>query len=245
MTAGTAWLAAGTAPTNNTPPRSPDRPPERKRWSWFRREAIDLGDVVVQVFSVVVGILLALFINNRVTERQQQSAVNEAMRAIKAELSANRAQLRAHAKQMFDEAKAMQDAPANRNQPPRACFEWQHWNGIGGLNLTDAAYQTAIATQALANMPFREAQLVAQVYGWQHYFQKGVDLDVGILTGSARPLYLCVGFVEEMGRSNLQLDSIYSKLIGPDTAALPTPPSPAPGASTSVPSSGKPRGHRR
>lgn len=187
----------------------------------------------------MVGILLALFINDWVTHRQQQASVADAMRAIKAELIANRLALRRHAMQMYAEAKAMQDAPANQTQPARACFEWKGWNGVGGLNLTDAAYQTAIATQALANMPFRQAHLVARIYGWQHYFQKGVELDVGILTGHPRPLDLCVGFIEEMGRNNLELDSIYSGLIGPDTAPLPKPP-PSPANGPSSASSSRP-----
>lgn len=212
-------------------------PPERKRWRWLKREAIDLGDVVVQVFSVVVGILLALAINDWVTQRQQQANVKEAMRAIRAELSANRVQLRSHAKHMFDMARAMQDSSANRNQPPRPCFLWDQWSGIGGLNLTDAAYQTAIATQALANMPFGQAQLVAQVYGWQHYFQKGSDLDIGILTQRPETLILCVGLVVDAGSANLQLDSVYSRLIGPDTAPLPKPPPSPSSAPPSSPSS--------
>ena len=199
--------------------------PERKRQRWLRRGAIDLGDVAVQIIAVVVGILLALFINNWVMQRQQRVAVNEAMRAMRAELTANRNALRKHAKHMFDMAAAMQDDPANRNQPPRSCFEWAKWSGIGGLNLIDAAYQTAIATQAMANMPFKQAQTVAEIYGWQHYFQKGEEMDVGILTQRPQPLELCAGFVEEVAKSNLQLDAIYSPLIGADTAPLPKPPS--------------------
>ncbi len=67
---------------------------------------------------------------------------------------------------MFDMATHMQESPKNQNQSPRACYEWYQWRGIGDLNLTDAAYQTSISTQALANMPFIQAQKVARVYGW-------------------------------------------------------------------------------
>lgn len=197
--------------------------------------------MVVQIIAVVIGILLALFINNWVTQRQQQAAVSEAIRAIHAELSVNRTNLRAHAKHMFDMAKAMQNSPANRGQSPRPCFEWGEWGGIGGLNLTDAAYQTSIATQALANMPFKQAQTVAQVYGWQHYFQKGDEFDVGILTQHPQSLALCVGFVEEIGRNNLQLDALYSYLIGPDTGLLPKPPPAPSSASPSPATSSSPR----
>lgn len=206
-----------------------ETPPEGKRWRWFKREAIDLGDVVVQIFSVVIGILLALLINDWVTQRQQQDAVNEAMRAIRAELAANRIELLRHAKLMFDMAKAMQDSPANRNLPPTPCYEYQEWRGIGGLNLVDAAYQASITTQALANMPFAQAQQVSRIYGWQHYIQKGFDFQVGLLM-QTHPLSFCVGMIEEVGRSDLGLDKLYDPLIGPDRAKLPVPP-PVPSSS--------------
>lgn len=204
-----------------------DTRPGRKRWRWFKREAIDLGDVVVQIFAVVIGILLALFINDWVTQRQQQANVNEAMRSIRAELAANRIELRKHAAFMFDMAKRMQDSPKNKDQSPRPCYRWDQWNGIGGLNLVDAAYETAIATQAMANMPFAEAQHVAQVYGWQHYLEKGLDFQIGLLMQS-HPLDFCVGMVEEIGRDDLGLDKAYAPLIGADKAKLPkSPPQPA------------------
>jgi hypothetical protein len=186
---------------------------------WLRREAIDLGDLLVQIIAVVVGILLALLINNWVTQRQQQATVDEAMRAIRAELMLNRADLRSYGRHMFDMAAAMQNAAANKNQPPKACYLWEGWNGIGGLAPIDAAYQTSIATQALANMPFEQAQLVAQVYGWQHYVLKGIDLDASLLMQQPHSLEFCAGVVEEIGRNAVRLDERYAKLIGPDPDA--------------------------
>lgn len=159
-------------------------PPPRRRGRWLRFEAISLGDVVLQILSVVVGILLALFIDNWSTERQQRATVETAMDAIRAELSENRVALRAHAARMADMAKRTQVSAKNANQPPRRCYEWEEWRGIGGLNLVDAAYQTAIATQALAHMPFAQASQVSQTYGWQRYFQKGFDLNGTLLMGN-------------------------------------------------------------
>ncbi|MBU6477209.1 MAG: hypothetical protein KGQ32_04685 [Xanthomonadaceae bacterium] len=208
---------------------SDETPPGR--WRWLKREAIDLGDVVVQIFAVVIGILLALFINDWVTQRQQQATVDEAIRAIRAELAVNRVDVRNYAARMFDMARHMRDAPANKNQQPRPCYAWDGWDGIGGLTPIDAAYQTSIATQALANMPFDQAQLVAQIYGWQRYTLKGIELDASMLFQKPQPLKFCAGIVEEIGRNAVQLDSLYGKLIGPAAAPLPklpassTPPS--------------------
>jgi len=164
--------------------REQQAPPARRRWRFLRYEAISLGDVVLQIFSVVVGILLALFINNWSLARQERATVSTAMAAIRAELAANRLALRAHSAQMFDMAKRTAASAKNADQPPRRCYEWDEWRGIGGLNLVDAAYQAAIATQALAHMPFEQASRVAQAYGWQRYFQKGFDLDGTLLMGN-------------------------------------------------------------
>lgn len=198
-------------------------PPTRPQTSWFRRETISLADIAVQILSVVVGILLALIINGWNTAREQRAAVDEAMHAIRAELAANRIVLRNHARQMFDMATRMRESPTNRNQPPRPCFEWDQWHGIGGLNLIDAAYQTSIATLAMAHMPFQQAQVVAQTYGWQSYNQKGVELDATMLLEHAQPLALCADWVEEIGQNDLRLDAHYAGLIGPDTAVSPMP----------------------
>jgi hypothetical protein len=199
-------------------PSTPGRPRRR----WLRYEAISLGDVILQIFSVVVGILLALFIDGWSTERQERATVDTAMEAIRAELAENRIALRTHAKRMFEMAKRIQGSAKNIGQPPRRCYEWDQWRGIGGLNLVDAAYQTAIATQAFAHMPFAQASQVAQTYGWQRYFQKGFDLNGTLLMGHPQALEFCVGVIEGIGHDDLQLDAEYARLIG--TAGAPLPP---------------------
>lgn len=192
----------------------------------------------MQIFAVVVGILLALFINSWVTRRQQQTAVAEAMHAMRAEVSSNRTFLRTQTQLLFNMAQAMMNGPANRNQPAKPCMEWQGWSGVGASHLTEAAYQTAMVTQALANMPFKQAQLIAQVYGWQHVFQKFSGLETGLLLQHPQTLQFCVDTIVDIGHNNLQLDAAYSYLIGPDRHPLPKPPSPEPATSSPA------RGHQ-
>lgn len=228
--AGRATIHGGRAMVE----RLPEPPHSRRRWRWFRHEAIDLGDVVVQIFAVVIGILLALFINDWVTQRQQRTNVHDAMRAIRAELGSNRTALRKYAAHTFAMADAMRTATRNHDLPPRLCYEWGGWSGIGNLNLTDAAYQVAITTQALANMPFDEAQQIANIYGWQSQLQKNVGLDMNILLFQPQTLDWCAGFVDEIGRTYMGLDDVYSRLLGPAAASRPALPPFAP-----LPSSGK------
>ena len=73
---------------------------------------------------MVIGILLALLINNWATDRQQQNAVDVAVRAIHAELAANRAALRKNAERLNRMAAQLRSATENRNLAPRPCHEW-------------------------------------------------------------------------------------------------------------------------
>lgn len=202
-------------------------PAPRRRLRWLRRGAIDLGDVAVQIIAVVIGILLALFINNWVTERQQQNAVDVAVRAIHAELAANRAGLRKNAERLNRMATQLQSATENRNLAPRPCYQWPQWEGTGAVNLVDAAYQTAIATQALSHMPFEQAQRIAQAYGYQHFYQQAFSLFRSMFLTPATASQ-CVADLKSFSRNERLLDSAYTPLIGPDKAKWPgTGPAPA------------------
>lgn len=205
-------------------PHEPSPPPPRKRLGWLRREGIDLGDAAVQFIAVVVGIVLGLFISQWSGHRHQQQAVNEAMRAIRAELVANRDALRKNAEYLYKAAAIIAKEPANQNQPPRACYQWNNWQGTSSANLTDAAYQTAIATQTLSYMPFEQAQRVAKVYGAQHNRKQGLSLlhDKLLLTGK-HALGFCVAVLDSLAKNECLLDAAYNPLIGPDKAEWPVP----------------------
>ena len=197
-------------------------PGPRRRFRWLRRGAIDLGDVVVQIIAVVIGILLALLINNWATDRQQQNAVDVAVRAIHAELAANRAALRKNAERLNRMAAQLRSATENRNLAPRPCYEWPQWEGTGAVNLVDAAYQTAIATQALSHMPFEQAQRIARAYGYQHFYQQAFSLFRSMFITPAAASQ-CVAELESFSRNERLLDMAYTPLIGPDKAKWPTP----------------------
>jgi len=204
-------------------------PAPRRRLRWLRRGAIDLGDVVVQVIAVVIGILLALLINNWATKRQQQNAVDVAVRAIHAELAANRTALRKNAERLNTMAMHLRSATENRKLAPRPCYEWPQWEGTGAVNLVDAAYQTAIATQALSHMPFEQAQRIAQAYGYQHFYQQAFSLFRSMFLTPAAASQ-CVAELESFSRNERLLDTAYTPMIGPDRAkwpgAQPTPAAP-------------------
>lgn len=207
---------------------------------WLRREGIDLGDAVVQFIAVLLGVLLALLISQwndhrkqqaqaQAARRQQQATINEAMHAIRVELAGNRTNLHDSVTQIYANAKRMYAARGKHAQSPRPCYQW---NGFGGgrgifVNLTTAAYQTAIATQAMAHMSFRQAHLVAEVYGGQQVFETGTSVMRNkLLAGSPQKLGMCIGWMESLGLTEQSLNDAYTKLIGPDKTKWPAPPLP-------------------
>ncbi len=209
----------------NPPKPVPAAP--RRRFRWLRRDGIDLGDSVVQIIAVVIGILLALFINDQVTQHQQQTMVDEAMRAIRMELVSNRNALREDDKALGKTVAGMLTSPKNRGQSPRPCYMW-HGFAFNSTPVTDAAYQTAIATQALAHMPFEQAHKVAKIYGVQQIRQRGIDVVANkILIAGPMTLDMCVGALISVANTDHQVASRYSPLIGADKVKWPTlPPNP-------------------
>lgn len=222
---------------NAEPPESPS---PRKRVGWLRREGIDLGDAIVQFFSVLLGVLLALLISQwtnhrqqearaRATLRQQQATVNEAMHAIRVELAGNRTSLHDSVAQLYASAERMYAARGQGETSPRPCYVWDGFGEGKGIfvNLTNAAYRTAIATQAMAHMTFRQAHVVAEVYGGQHVFDTGTSIIRGkILAGAPNKLGRCIGWMESLGLTEQSLNGAYTRLIGPDKTKWPAPPIP-------------------
>lgn len=97
------------------------------------------------------------------------------------------------------------------------------------MNLTDAAYQTAIATQAIAHMSFQKAHLIARIYGGQRLVETGTGiLRRRLLQTSAQKPLACIYELESIGLTENSLDDAYSKLIGADKTPQPAPPFPLP-----------------
>lgn len=201
--------------------------PARKRRRWLRRNAIDVGDVAVQVFSVVVGILLALLINEWAMRRQQQATVDDAMRAIRAELAANRVALRNDAAAMYAVAGEMMASAKNRNLPPRSCFLWGEFS-LPGLTITDAAYQAAVSTQAFMHMPFAQTQQIAEIYASQHNSEGARStITNNMLIAGPQPLEVCVAGILNLGQIDAGISARYTHLIGADNVGwAKSPPNP-------------------
>lgn len=182
------------------------------RRTWFRRESISLGDVVLQLFVVVLGILLALAIDDWKKARETTQSVADAMKAVSTELAANQAEMRTQHEHLQGLTAALTKVPADA--PVTPCNEYEGWNGAGIPVLLDAAYDTAIATQAFAHMDFDRAETVAAAYGRQRMYivAHGKLLDL-LMRGQPTPVGFCRGIVEELGNFVATVDAAYTRAL--------------------------------
>jgi len=181
------------------------------RASWFRREAISLAELTVHTFAVVLGILLALAIDEHKKERETAAGVAAAMAALHGELEGNRARLHHHQGHML----GMRDALlADTKEGTRTCDGYSGWSGTQTPLLLDAAYQTAIATQAFSHMEFSRVQSVAAAYGMQRLTAAYLDkiLDV-VLRGQEVSAATCGNLVAEVASAEGLVDGLYEKAL--------------------------------
>jgi hypothetical protein len=185
------------------------------RRSWFHRESISLGEIAVQTFAVVLGILLALGIDGWKKDRETHQNVADAMRAVNVEIAANRKDLQRQRDHLIGEQSALAaDAKAHNDGAKRACYENTGWSGMGGPLLLDAAYQTAIATQAFSHLEFSRSQAIAASYGMQKsyldYHGRIVDL---VLRGTPSSEDFCAGLIGELANLAGTVDQTYAKAL--------------------------------
>ncbi|MGA9342626.1 MAG: hypothetical protein WBV61_09915 [Rhodanobacteraceae bacterium] len=193
------------------------------RRQWFHRETISLAEIAVQVFSVVLGILLAFGIGNWSENHASAHKVAEARAAIRAEIMANRDRLRQTAMYQAELAKtvtAALDGPA----PPGRCTKVAGWSGLHTVLLLHSAYDNAISAGVFGNMALANGQAIATMYALQDryllYSNKSLDwlalkfMDEGESAG-------CAGVVADLARAGQNLLTNYDGYLTPPSAGAP------------------------
>jgi hypothetical protein len=178
---------------------------------WFRREAISLGELLVQTFAVVLGILLALGIDDWKKDREETKSIADAIAAIHTEVDSNRKALAVQRTHLRDGEAAMAKVTV---ATPLPCNAYDNWEGTGIAFLSNAAYQTAIATQAFTHLRFDDAQAIAGSYSRQAMYSDYVGKVVDVLL-RAEPMEpsSCGGLLHELGGFADSLDASYARTL--------------------------------
>ncbi|MFI4970157.1 MAG: hypothetical protein ACHP7D_08110 [Lysobacterales bacterium] len=186
------------------------------RRAWFHRETISLAEVAVQVFSVVLGILLALGIGNWSEGRESARKIGEAQTAIRAEIQANRARLQQTVAYQADLAKAVRAAITSAT-PPRRCTDVASWRGMQTALLLHSAYDNAIAAGVFTSMPLADGQTIASVYAWQQRYLTYSDksLDWMVMKFMDESAAGCAGVLSDLSSAGRNLLANYEAYLSP------------------------------
>jgi type II secretory pathway pseudopilin PulG len=195
------------------------------RRAWFHRETISLAEIAVQVFSVVLGILLAFGIGNWSASRESARKVAEAQTAIRAEIQANRVRLQQTVAYHAGLAKAV-SAAATSSAPPKRCTDVASWRGMQTALLLHSAYDNAIAAGVFTSMALADGQTIAAIYAWQERYLIYSDksLDWMVMKFMDEPAG-CAGVVEDLSTAGRDLlvhyDAYLSAATAPKSSANP------------------------
>jgi hypothetical protein len=141
---------------------------------------IELGDVIVEMLSIVVAILLALAVNNWQEHLKQQRDLRTNVVNIVRELEFNRQQLAALLPQHEDEARGFRQlasADLGRNEQLSLDAFFHEFRriaprGLGVIQLQQDAWQIAQGDPSFSAMPADQRLMLARLYTQQAFLNQ-------------------------------------------------------------------------
>lgn len=126
-----------------------------------------------ELFPTFLGVFLAFYMNDVWVDRQEQRSLQQIKQTLQDELSKNIGKVKPEIEyhqileDSADHLAILYYKTKDKSQLPPANF----WDGIGGVHLSDAAYQTAISTQNLAKMDLNAANAIAAAYSAKRNYE--------------------------------------------------------------------------
>jgi hypothetical protein len=151
-----------------------------------------LGEIALETFSVVLGIVLALAVNAWHDRRSHERSACEALRVIRSELTSNDSMLGVKLPYHV----AMQDslgaliARTHEREVPGGLRAIANWSGLQPTQLLDDAWQTARATQDLQYLPYPVVVGLSRTYAMQ---QRIADAGRGFYAAVYTPAFATGG----------------------------------------------------
>jgi hypothetical protein len=196
-------------------------PPQRR---WLRLGHLELSDLLVETFSVLLGVLLALAINAWVQARQTQHKLAEAQASIREELIADRERVVISANYYHHLNEAI-DAALKTAQPPQFCDKLPEWHGLITPLFVRAAYDTAASSGIFVEMNFEATRRIASLYAelsrYETFYGKVEDWlgqSAAVNNGAGFNLSLCHGFSVDLEHSALKVQEDLDAYLGPSAA---------------------------
>jgi hypothetical protein len=140
----------------------------------LRRGGITFGSLLIKVVAIVLGVLLALGVDEWREGRRAERTVSAALQLITDELTRNQRWPQRNAAYYRAMADTL-DGIIDRSGPAAQPHSIPGWQGFRPTLLSDGSYQAAIATQAFADMDLQVASALATVYSLQDLYKSLFD----------------------------------------------------------------------
>ena len=147
------------------------------------RSRKSIGDLALESAMIVLSVLLALAASRWVDSRKQQQLTTQALASFDQELRAN--QQRVLAVYPYHQALAAAARRLDSLGAIRSYADWKRqfpaWSGFRPPDVTTTAWQTALTTGALGNLPYRQVGALSDAYT--------VQTKLDAFTGAYIPLF--------------------------------------------------------
>ncbi len=133
------------------------------------RVRLPIEQLLVETFSVVLGILVALAVNDWRENREHARLAAQVVTSFQREIATNDSALTeraAYHRAMADSLGALVARSAGR-EPPGGLRAIRGWHGITPVLLRSAAWESALATQALSYVDYRTVADLSRIYEQQ------------------------------------------------------------------------------
>jgi hypothetical protein len=192
---------------------------------WLRLGHLSLSDLLVETFSVLLGVLLALLINNVVQARQTRHKVAEAQSSIRAELEGDRKRLTVM-NEYYHLINGKLDQAQKAQHPLAHCDDLPEWKGLITPLLLHASYDSAASSGVFADMPFGQTSRIAGLYAelarYETFAFKVEDWMVSrslASRGEGFEARGCHGFLSDLEHSALTVRQDLDAYLGSNPAA--------------------------
>jgi hypothetical protein len=146
-------------------------------------------DFLIHLAIVTIGLFIALMLEALVEHVHQRHLLHSAEANLRAEmlhnretLATDRTQIAASRQRLTRDLALLDDLRAHRTDEAPPDFDW-HWS-----SMSNAAWNTARDTGALALMPYDHAQEYSEIYGQQGYVNDEAILYIRDIYRSGTPL---------------------------------------------------------
>ncbi len=124
-----------------------------------------LPDLFLEIVSIVIGILLAFWLNDWQTDRQHEQTVRKSLKNIKSEIQNNLH----HLKKVMPYHQSCQLAISTTEPDSGLRNFLAVWKGLNPPMLYQSAYESAREVQAFAYMDYETASAISSLYSRQKF----------------------------------------------------------------------------